>query len=218
MELLAPRDLERLFHDPAMFDSASSWHKAGFKIVRDSDNYILVAKHKAAKDVLFKKYSNQVSLQEQHARYVRRLEGARKLQALIETKHLRRIVVPRKQIVELPRQFTREMPSYILVVEKLRILDRKESEYAYRHVDDKVLGELCSVFFACRDLDFTARNAPFTKEDKIAFIDTERIDYWRDQDIEERRVWYLHCTCKYWTEQRMRRAEDLWNVFAAMPA
>lgn len=40
-------DLSSLFRDPAMFDTSDAWARAGFKILRASDNKITVASHES---------------------------------------------------------------------------------------------------------------------------------------------------------------------------
>lgn len=201
-------DLKRLFTDPHMFDSAEDWHDAGFKIVRDSENKILVARHKSADGYLFKKYTNRIPLNEQLTKFKRRVEGARKLRSLIAEKHLRRIVVPQKWLRELPSEFSRGgVLSYVLIVEKFPILDKNDSEYEHEEIDEATLRELCVVVYTCTHLDFTARNAPFTKRDQIAFIDTEYLDW----NVTKSRKKYLENVGKYVSGWRLDLAKRMWN-------
>ena len=137
----------------------------------------MVGKHKCAKGYLFKKYSDEVPLDVQYANYVKRIEGARRLRALIAERHLRHIAVPQKWLYELPREFssgkTSYVPSYVLVVERLKILSNDKSRHEYKHIDEDVLRDLCVVLHTFRGLDFAIKNMPFTKGGQIAFIDTE---------------------------------------------
>jgi len=201
-------DLKRLFRDPDMFDSSDDWRSAGFKLIRASEEHIVVAKHKSADGYLFKKYMNKISLREQLEKLTLRFEGARKLSAIIKERRLQHIIVPHKYLHELPARFSsHNTPSYVLIVERLSILDKKTSEHKHRRIDEDALRELCLVFFKCRGLDFTAKNAPFTKKGKIAFIDTQYLDY---QEPSEKQK-YLKYANKYLSGDRLRLAEKLWT-------
>jgi hypothetical protein len=170
--------LEKLFVDHNMFASRDNWRSAGFKVnERSDDGKVMVASHEAAKGYLFKKYSDKVSLKEQLDNYERRIEGARRLKALIADERLQHIVVPQKWLYALPRKFS----SHVLIVEQLKLLDNDESKSKYRHIDKDVLRELCLVFFKFRGLDSIVANVPFTEDRKIAFIDTEHWNRRRDK-------------------------------------
>jgi hypothetical protein len=176
----ASLDLEKLFRDRDMFDTADDWSDAGFKILRASDNKITVASHKSVDGYLFKKYvssGKRDSQEDQLENYECRIAGARKLRALIDKHNLQHVVVPDKWLRELPRDFNEhKRPSHMLIVERLNILDANESERKYARIDEAVLRDLCIVLHAFRGLDSTAKNVPFTQDGKIAFIDTEHWD------------------------------------------
>jgi hypothetical protein len=202
------RALERLFRDSRMFGSADAWRAAGFGIVVNNPHKdkILVARHSALAGYLFKRYRNGVPSETQLAKYEGRIDGARRLKALIDERKLRRVVVPQKWLYELPRKFSRE-PSYVLIVEELPVLDKASSEQAHRHIDEDTLRELCAVFYACADLDFTAVNAPFTKDGQVAFIDTEYLK-WHDE--RSRKAKYMDCVHRYLTGSRLDFAKRMW--------
>jgi hypothetical protein len=168
----ASSDLGNLFRDPDMFDSADDWRDEDFKILRASENKICVASHKTVEGYLFKKYVNagkRESSQDQLNNYTTRIDGARRLRRFIDEQHLQHVVVPRKWLRTLPRRFD----AHILVVDRLDIQDDEASERQYGHINEAVLRELCVVLHAFRGLDSTAKNMPFTRDGKIAFIDTE---------------------------------------------
>lgn len=171
-------DLKGLFRDPDMFDSNSSWRKAGFAVEGEgTESNIMVASHPSAKGYLFKKYSRKISLKDQLKNYRRRIEGADKLRALIAAQRLTRIVVPQKQLHELPPEFSRKGESaYVLVVEKMTLLESSDSKRLFRQLDHEGLRQLCTVLLAFRGLDSGVRNVPFTDKEQMAFIDTERWD------------------------------------------
>lgn len=177
MQELEARVLQRLFRDPGMFVSRDAWRSADFEVLKRSNpRAVMVGKHERAKDYLFKKYSDDVALDDQYANYARRVEGARRFRALIAEKQLRHILVPHKWLYELPREFSSKpsyVPSYVLVVDRLKILSNDKSRHAYKHIDEEVLRDLCVVLNTFRGLDFAVKNMPFTKGGQIAFIDTE---------------------------------------------
>lgn len=178
MAVPATLDLSALFCDPDMFDSTNSWRKAGFAVEGEgTQSNIMVASHPSAKGCLFKKYSKKISLKDQLKNYRRRIEGADKLRAFIIAQRLTRIVVPQKQLHELPPEFSRKgVSSYVLVVEKMAILPSSDSKQQFRQLDREGLRQLCAVLLAFRGLDSGVRNIPFTDKGQMAFIDTERWD------------------------------------------
>jgi hypothetical protein len=211
-------DLKALFRDRDMFTSADAWRSAGFQMIRagSHDLKLIVTSHKKARGYLFKKYSDLVPLDEQLARYKKRLEGAENLRTFIKQQNFRHLVVPQKWLYELPTRFTRRMPSYVVIVEELPIFDdrlsaHRKSEDRHRHVDTDVLRELCCVFFGFKDLDFTANNAPFTKNGQIAFIDTGYVDRYESVQQEKRKQTYMKYAEKYLSGRRLAFAKDLWK-------
>lgn len=204
----ATLDLERLFRDRNMFDSAADWRGAGFEILRNSENKIVVASHLAVAGYLFKKYVNAGKRQDpldQLANYTRRIDGANRLRALVEERHLRHIAAPRKWLRELPPRFdVRGQRSHVLVVERLELLTEHTTAQRYGHIDEDALSDLCTVLHAFRGLDSTLKNMPFTAHGAVAFVDTEHWDRRSD------RPWlkYLreHLTRDRWTfAERMRK-------------
>lgn len=170
-------DLDRLFRDRHMFDTADHWRDAGFKLLRASENKICVAAHSSVDGLLFKKYVDAGKRRDpanQLANYERRVAGARRLRALIDDRQLRHVVVPRKWILPLPSRFGRD--AHVLVVERFDLLDEGEIERQYRGIAEEVLRELCAVLHVFRGLDSTVKNMPFTERGQVAFVDTEHWD------------------------------------------
>ncbi len=161
-----------------MFDSARDWQKAGFEVAgQGTESDIMVASHPAAGGYLFKKYSRKVSPKDQRKNYRRRVEGADKLRELIADQRLTQVVVPGKHLHELPSKFDRKGEhAFVLVVERMTLLDTSQSKQRYRQIDDETLRQLCVVLRVFRGLDSGVRNVPFTDAGQIAFVDTERWD------------------------------------------
>jgi hypothetical protein len=173
-------DLKGLFHETHMFDSTRSWREAGFSVEgRGTESSIMVASHPSAPGYLFKRYSKKVSLKKQLRNYRRRVEGAEKLRAFVASRGLNRIAVPGKYMHDLGHKFSRRgVHAFVLVVERLPLLDSAASKQMYRALDDEGLRQLCVVLVAFRGLDSGVRNVPFTDQGQMAFIDTER---WKEK-------------------------------------
>lgn len=203
--------LAKLFRDPKMFESANDWRRAGFEVIRDSYEKIIVAKHEAAKGYLFKKYASRSS-KDLYEKYNQRVEGSDLIRAHVRSRNLQHLVVPQKWLHELSSKFNyRGRPAYLLVVERFKILDKEDSLEEYRHIDQAVLHEVCSVLATFRGLDFTAKNAPFTKGGKIAFIDTEYAK--RNEDSKDQRYpKYMEYARNVLSREGIHRAEALWNA------
>jgi hypothetical protein len=205
-----PRDpealgLDRLFVKPSMFDSRDAFRAAGFDGPRQfRSGQIMVGAHASVPGYLFKKYPNEVSLDDQHDNYDRRLEGAERLRRFVEKHALGRIVVPHKWLYKLPDTFfDHRRSSYVLVVERLPILDEYESVKRYREIDKDLLTQLCMVLFEFRGLDSTPRNVAFTADDQIAFVDLEN---WQ----REPRT-YLRYIGEHLSKKRRHRAEKIFR-------
>ena len=139
----------------------------------------MVASHPSARGYLFKKYNAEISQEKQLKNYCCRIKGAQKLQELITSERLTRIIVPGKYLYELPPEFCHEdEPSYVLVVERLTLLESSRSKQLYRHIDVETLREFCIVLRKFSGLGSGVRNVPFTNREQIAFVDTER---WNDK-------------------------------------
>ena len=197
-------DLSRLFRDPDMFNSRDTFRSAGFEVLdRSNDHTIMVGRHKSLRGYLFKKYAPVISLEEQHENYARRIECARRLLTFIDDRRLRHVVVPQKWLHELPRNFSSHTTrSYVLIVERLKLLDSDASKREYGRIDKNVLRDLCTVLFTFRGLDSTVSNVPFTNRGQIAFVDTDRWDRQRA---------YLPHISKYLSRRRRALASKIFE-------
>lgn len=189
-----------LFRDPRMFSSPSRWREAGFDVAgKGVWSAIMVASHPTVPGYLFKKYGDQVSLQDQLENYQCRVEGAAKLRQFIVDQRLTQVVVPRKFLHELPPIFSSKgRTAHVLIVERMPILSRSDSRRMFRGMHDGALRELCLVMAAFRGLDSGARNAPFTSAGQVAFVDTER---WNKRSKKKALLRHLQ---KYLSEDQRR--------------
>lgn len=165
-------DLRALFRDPSMFDSRAAWTRAGFQVIAGSSpTACMVAAHPSAPGYLFKKFTSAVSRKDQNENYAARIEGARRLAKLIRKKKLRHVVVPKKNLHDLPRDFGKR--ARILVVERLVVLDHDATALRYRGISEDVLREVLTMISKFRGLDSTILNVPFLHDGRVAFIDLE---------------------------------------------
>jgi len=209
-------DLGRLFYKESIFDSRTKLGNAGFEIVRGSSKgRVTVFGHPSVPGYLFKKYVGDGSppRRNQLANYERRVRGARNLAAHLEALSIDSIVVPRKLLCKLPRQFSSKgNPDYVVIVEKCNFLDDHKTKQLYRTLSEKTLRELCTIFFTFKHVDFRTSNMPFTLEGKIAFIDTgylARIT----EDLDFRKSNYRKNVDKLLTGESQRFAKSLWDEF-----
>ena len=208
-------DLDKLFRGWSDFESLKDWKDAGFRTLRAKEGKIFVLRHKGEDRYIFKKYGsdNGRSANEQLENYQNRVAGAALLRKHITDNDLRRVVVPQKWICALPAESgsSRNSP-YVLIVEHHRILGAEESQERYRHLDAETAREICTILFAFRGLDLTnvpSRNAPFTRDGKIAFIDTEYVKL-SSKKLRSRRKYYDKYLNIMLSKHR-RLAEDVWK-------
>jgi hypothetical protein len=172
---------------------------------RANDGKIMVACHPSVQGLLFKKYASDDSSQsDQLKNYERRVEGAKRLRDFVDKRHLARVVVPRKRLLELPRAFSRKGSSHVLVVEQLDLLGDEQTKASYYRIDPETLKELCTVLFHFRGMDSNAKNIPFVAGGRIAFIDTEHWDRGSSKS-------YLHHVGGHMTVDRRKLAKKIFG-------
>lgn len=205
------KKLKKLFKDPDMFDSPDHLRRSGFQVFERVHRGLMVASHPSIKNYLFKKFKNKIVQKEQLNNYVRRITGARALHDFINKNHLQHIVVPNKWLYPLPKEFsdpTTKEKTYILVVEKMDLCGGEKDSHGeiaqkYGAIDRETLRELCLVVYQFRGLDSMLHNMPFTYQNKIAFIDTER---WQ-----RKREGFLSQVLPYLSEERKADAKGIFE-------
>ena len=196
-------DLDALLVDLGMFDSRAAWRRAGFTVLDPAKpSECMIGAHPSASGYLFKKYADDIPLREQSKNYEARIEGAKKLAKFIAKEDLQHVVVPRKYLHDLSRKFGKS--SSVLVVERLDVLGPDESVLHYRDVAEPVLRDLLCVLARFKGLDSNAKNVPFTRDGRIAFVDLENWDRRKDRD-EVR----LKSIGSYLSEERLRLARRI---------
>lgn len=181
------KQLKNLFLESDMFESPDHFRKAGFKVIDRIHKRLMVASHPTITKYLFKKFQNGVPQREQLENYLTRISGARFIDKFIKANRLEHLIVPKKWLYILPKEFSdcdTTEKTYILIVEKMDICSERNGMMGkkYHKIDLEILEELCVVAYYFRSLD-SIHNLPFTHENKIAFIDTEK---WK---IEKNKLW-----------------------------
>jgi hypothetical protein len=169
--------LEKLFLNPDMFLDQERFREAGFSVFTRMNRGLMVASHPSIRHILFKKFKNEIPADSQLENYLSRIKGSRALRSFIGIKGLQNIVVPRKWLYPLPKAFAdpkTKKKTYILIVEEMDLCSRNENVRKYYSIEKSILRELCIVLHQFRGLDSILSNMPFTKKNKIAFIDTEK--------------------------------------------
>lgn len=192
-------ELPSLFRDKRMFNSYDKFSDAGFRLVAHAEHKIMCGRHKAAGGYLFKKYNNDRSSDDQLLNYMFRIEGARRIRALIAERGFTTVVAPRKWLYELPPDFPER---YLVVAEGLDLVSEGETRRGYDRIGREQLKELATVLYYFRGLNSTASNLPLTGDGRIAFIDTER--WHHDKD-------YLRKVGDRLSSDRRRLARDVYD-------
>lgn len=173
------KQLAKLFTDPKMFRSPENLTQAGFT-VKLGHRKLMVGFHPSIPKYLIKKFSDGRSQEKQISNYVKRIKGANLLRKVIKEHHFKRLKVPHKWLYQLPDIFSKNEPTYVLIVENMNIYDdwqnpEGEARKHYYNMDQETLTELCTILHEVGGCDAMPRNQPFTRSGKIAFVDTEHV-------------------------------------------
>lgn len=172
----------RLCQNRSIFDNFESLSDAGFMIrnmpITVREWTIMVAEHPEVKGFLIKKYPNHFPKDLQLYNYLTRINGADQIDAYIKTHQFQHLTVPKKWLFCLPPK-NDESEDYLLVVDDIPILPGgywgEEVFDLYSTMSSEVMRELCCLLHDLKGCDAWPQNQPFTKEGKIAFIDTEAL-------------------------------------------
>lgn len=202
---LLQKKLKKLFQDPKMFNSPRELNKLGFRLSSHYKRGLMVAWHPKARQYMIKKFNNSISYNMQLENYIRRIKGAKALRQFIKNNNIETIIVPKKWLYQLPENFSDPVngePSYVLIAERIDILYRNETRKKYSEkIPRKTLRELTAILLNFTGLDSVLDNMPFTKSNKIAFIDTYKWDG-------HRRI-FLKIARKYMRSKDLKYAEKI---------
>jgi hypothetical protein len=186
--------LDKLFQKERITLSRETFQKAGFgKPRKRADTNIVVGKNPILTGFLIKAYLDTQPSVAEWVNWLDRIQGAEAIRACIKRhRYTHLFKVPRKWIYPLPAdpspplspEYNRK--NFILVVEDMRVLNHEENCRAYeKEMDDERLNALYVVLTEVGLIDSVyLDNTPFTRDGKMAFIDTEHyhkgpIDYER---------------------------------------
>ena len=176
------KKLDRIFQKKRVTLTEQTFVEAGFKITRLNRPFnAVVTGHKDLKGYLVKVYlDSQFSIPEWQM-WLRRIKGIETIQHCLDKHQFTEFILPKKWIYPLPVEpspplneaYSRK--NFILVVEDMQILDHKKNAKAYKEMlTPNLLNDLYTILNECGLTDcIWIGNMPFTKGQKITFIDTE---------------------------------------------
>lgn len=173
--------LDKIFKKQRVLKSVKEMHKAGFFVITNPENKIIVAKHYKLPGYLIKVYLDTTDVHEWHW-WRKRITGANLVRDAIANHGYQSFMkVPRKWIYPLPEEPSPKdkegimRKNFVLIVENMEILGPKDNLKAYKkQITKKHLIALYTLINECGLLDSVyADNVPFCEDGKMAFIDTE---------------------------------------------
>lgn len=179
--------LDHIFSVKGVLKSIHRMKNAGFEILcYRQGRGLIVARHPSLKGFLVKAYLD-IDHHPEWTKWVRRTRGSALLKNIIkENKTFKRYFrVPKKWIYRIPEKFRgrsqgeNSPKEYILLVEDMNLVDKETNSLLYRNaLSYKAMDSLFVVLEKSGFSDSHPGNIPFTKEGKIAFIDTEFTGHW----------------------------------------
>lgn len=181
--------LDKIFSASRVITSSDTVGRAGFlKPHPRPCSQTIVTKHPKLKGYFLKFFTDDQTQKSDWKEYLKRLSGADSIRKAIEKHNYQSyFVVPQKWIYPLPTKWAPkkhggEVKSFILVVEDMNILDKKDN---YRRWSSAAMtpARVKALYTIIQELGLNdsvrAFNLPFTKTDNVqAFIDTERHHHW----------------------------------------
>ncbi|MFA6915766.1 MAG: hypothetical protein WC222_05160 [Parachlamydiales bacterium] len=187
------KKLDRLFSTSRLTSSSKALKAAGFTPLEDKEQDLIVATHPELPGYLIKLYYDNHNVKDRPGMpgegqyWINRILGVERVNNSIRKHNYENIfVVPDKWIYPLPNKpaptclnsaacFPKH---FVLVSIELNLVSHKENEKLYKEISDpKILEALYTVMQESHLYDSVyIDNNIFTREGKIAFIDTEDFD------------------------------------------
>lgn len=177
------KKLAEIFNPSYLFNSRGTLQYEGFEVKKLLTNEwnIMVFKHPTIKKYLIKKFVNRRPFRLQLGNYLRRINGAVAIDNFIKKQQLKHMIVPKKWLYKLPKQFfdlQTMMDTYVLIVEEMDICSGAnsltgENARQYACMDEEMITELCILLHGIGGCDAYPQNQPMTHSQQVAFIDTE---------------------------------------------
>ncbi len=179
--------LDTIFSKKGVLASPKSMEEAGFNLLCYREGRgLVVARHRLLKGYLIKAYLDHDHHAE-WARWVRRVKGSLLVQKCIQEnkKYSRLVKVPKKWIYQLSPEVigTSSSPvgprEFVLLVEDMNLKEIEETRELYlRKASYPALEALFTVIDKSGYSDCHIANVPFSRDLRIAFIDTEHTNTW----------------------------------------
>lgn len=178
--------LDRMFSGARVTQDSESFRRAGFKRYRVRRNGLVASNHPHLQGYFIKAYIDaDPSVREDWRKWIHRIDGARAIrQYVAANNYQKKFKIPEKWIYPLPNHpsppgfFLRK--NFILVAEDMHILSMEDNKKKYKKKINKTL--LKALFNIILDVGLFdsvyAFNAPFCKDGKLTFIDTEFHHKW----------------------------------------
>lgn len=176
------RKLDRLFSNQRATLSEETFRKAGLgKVKKRKPTNIVFGQSPFLKGIVIKAFLDTQPPLPEWENWLKRIEGSRCIRQCIKRHHYKQFKVPHKWIYPLPAhpspplQYSHSRKYFILIAEDMDILNRKENLKAYRErMTKECLNQLYVILTEEGLIDsIYPDNVPFTKDGKLAFIDTE---------------------------------------------
>lgn len=180
-------ELDQIFNESRATQSIRSLKDAGFKlVVKPRQNHTLVVKHSKLKGYLIKLFTDDTPIALEWTYWKKRILGAHYIrEAIIRNQAQHIFKVPQKWIYPLPHFGNLTEGSirkyFVLVVEDMRLLKREKNSFFWRSV--AITPQHLQVLHAILQQEglidsIYPSNIPFSRDRKIAFIDTEHWHHW----------------------------------------
>lgn len=180
--------LDRIFSISRASENRESLKAAGFKNTKSRRwSHVVVTKHPKLKGYLLKLYTDEQENVVDWIKWKSRIKGAMETQKVIDEYGFHDIfIVPKKWIYPLPAEPSPSSPDYerknfILVVEDVHVLPSNTNLLAWKS-PAMTVEKLDAIYTVLKKVGLWdtvyAFNLPFTKEGKLAFIDTEFYHRW----------------------------------------
>lgn len=177
------KELDSIFSKRKILRSTDKMRQAGFLLLAESGKDLNVARHYRLRGYVLKMFLDGNDVDE-GANWKRRIEGAKILQASIDSHGFQDCMkLPKKWIYPLPPKYFskngRVRRKFVLIAEDMYTLDDHKNYKRYRtKMTEELLYKLYVIVTENRLYDsLYPHNVPFCDDGKLAFVDTEFVNY-----------------------------------------
>lgn len=180
----AKKVLDQLFSSEKILNHAETLKKAKFKQVGQGHSKVKVLKHKKLKGYLIKAYTDDQAEVREWEIWMKRIGGAIATRQAIEMHQLSHFfTVPKKWIYQVKRNgVSPEEKNFVLLVEDMQIYGARSNFILWNGSSFITKEKLQALHLITQEAGLSDSlfidNIPFTKEEKIAFVDTEYFHKW----------------------------------------